>query len=308
MSVWRRWIFPILGVAIGAAIAVALVRIAFFPDAVASAEQPFAQIENPVIPVERGSVVNELTLTGSISRDDDYAIKSGVDGTVTAVGVAAGASVIAGQVLYTVRQESPRRVLQITAAETGTITELALVAGQTATIGAEVATLSPQRFHVLSTVEPVQLYRLINAPAEATVTITGGPAPFSCTGLTTQVSDDGTTSVRCAIPADQVVFPGLPAELTVAVGSVDDALVIPTTAVKGGAGSGMVWIDTGDGSEAVEQKVTLGLTDGAMVEVLDGLAEGDLIRQFVPGIAAEVEEFCYEIAPGQEVCEPGTSW
>jgi len=104
------------------------------------------------------------------------------------------------------------------------------------------------------------------------------------------------------------VFPGLPAELTVAVGSVEDALVIPTTAVKGGAGNGMVWIDAGDGTEPTEQPVTLGITDGTMVEVLDGLVEGDLIRQFVPGIAAEVEEFCYEIAPGQEVCEPGTSW
>ena len=308
MSVWRRWIFPILGVIIGTAIAVALVRIAFFPDAVTSAEQPFAEIANPVVPVERGSVVNELALTGSISRDDDYAIKSAVNGTVTSVDVGAGASVAAGQVLYTVRQDSPRKTVQITAPEAGTITELDLVAGQSASIGAEVATLSPHRFHVLSTVEPVQLYRLINAPAEATVTITGGPAPFSCTGLTTQVSDDGTTSVRCAIPADQVVFPGLPAELTVAVGSVEDALVIPTTAVKGGAGSGMVWIDAGDGSEPIESPVTLGITDGTMVEVLEGLAEGDLIRQFVPGIAAEVQEICYEIAPGQEVCEPGNSW
>ncbi len=308
MGVWRRWVFPILGVVIGAAIAVALVRIAFFPDAVASAEQPQAQIENPVVPVERGSIVNELALTGSISRDVDYAVKSQVNGTVISVDVGAGAAVSAGQALYTVRQDSPRTTVQVTAAEAGTVIELNLVAGQSTSIGGDVATLSPQRFHVLSTVEPVQLYRLINAPTEATVTITGGPAPFSCTGLTTQVSDDGTTSVRCAIPADQVVFPGLPAELTVAVGSVDDALIVPTTAVKGGAGSGVVWIDAGDGTEPTERPVTLGITDGTMVEVLDGLTEGELIRQFVPGIAAEVQEICYEIAPGQEVCEPGTSW
>jgi len=308
MGVWRRWIFPILGVVIGTAIAVALVRLAFFPDAVTSAEQPQAQIENPVVSVERGSVVNELALTGSISRDDDYAVKSQVNGTVTSVDVGAGATVSAGQVLFTVRQDSPRTIVEITAAEAGTVLELNLVAGQSTSIGGDVAMLSPQRFHVLSTVEPVQLYRLINAPTEATVTITGGPAPFSCTGLTTQVSDDGTTSVRCAIPTDQVVFPGLPAELTVAVGSVEDALVIPTTAVKGGAGNGVVWIDAGDGTEPTERPVILGITDGTMVEVLDGLVEGDLIRQFVPGIAVEVQEICYEIAPGQEVCEPGNSW
>ena len=45
-----------------------------------------------------------------------------------------------------------------------------------------------------------------------------------------------------------------------------------------------------------------------MVEVKSGLKEGDQVRQFVPGIAAPVEEFCYEVSPGEEVCETGTSW
>ena len=44
------------------------------------------------------------------------------------------------------------------------------------------------------------------------------------------------------------------------------------------------------------------------VEVIDGLDEGDLIRQFVPGVVVAPEEVCYEIAPGEEVCEPGVSW
>lgn len=300
--------FPIIGLVIATVIAVSVAKLAFFPDEQSSAEQPWAQISDPVVSVERGSLVNQLALTGTIARDETYALKSEVSGTVTTVHVGNGAVVSAGQVLFTVRLDTNRRLVDIVAPEAGALSELALVTGQSTTVGEEIASLSPQRFHVLSTVEPVQLYRLIDAPSEATVTITGGPAPFACTGLTTQVADDGTTSVRCSVPSDQVVFPGLPVQLVVDVGAVDDVLVIPTTAVKGGAGSGLVWLDSGDGSEPVEREVTLGISDGSMVEVIDGLAQGDLIRQFVPGAAAPVEEICYEIAPGEEYCETGVSW
>ncbi|HWV48271.1 MAG TPA: hypothetical protein VN035_02345, partial [Microbacterium sp.] len=103
-------------------------------------------------------------------------------------------------------------------------------------------------------------------------------------------------------------FAGLPAQLELALGQVDDALVIPVTAVQGGSGTGVVWVDAGDGSEPEERPVTLGVNDGTMVEVTEGLAEGDSIRQFVPGFVAPVEEVCYEVEPGVEQCESGTSW
>ncbi len=43
---------------------------------------------------------------------------------------------------------------------------------------------------------------------------------------------EGTASVRCAIPAGQTVFAGLPATMDLALGQVEDALVIPVTAVQ----------------------------------------------------------------------------
>jgi multidrug efflux pump subunit AcrA (membrane-fusion protein) len=175
-------------------------------------------------------------------------------------------------------------------------------------VGTETYKITPARYHLLATVEPVQLYRLVNAPTEAAVTITGGPAPFTCTGVRVQVSAEGTASVRCAIPVDQVVFAGLPATMDLALGQVDDALVVPVTAVQGGAGTGTVWVDAGDGADPEERPVTLGVNDGTMVEVVSGLEEGESIRQFVPGFVAPVEEFCYEIAPGQEQCDSGMSW
>ena len=309
MVVWRRWVLPILLLIVFGACAAALVKLAFFPDSsTAAVVSPEAGVSDPVIPVERGSVVNALSLPGNIARDESFPLRGDVNGTVTAVHVADGATVAAGQKLFTIKQDDPKKDIDIVASEAGELTEIALVKGQTTTVGQEIATLNPARYHVLATVDPVQLYRLVGAPSEATVTITGGPAPFVCTGVRVEVTAEGTANVRCAVPADQTVFAGLPAQLDLALGQVDDALVVPVTAVQGGSGTGVVWVDAGDGRDPEERPVTLGVNDGTMVEVTEGLAEGDSIRQFVPGFVAPVEEVCYEVEPGVEQCESGTSW
>lgn len=307
MAIWRRWVFPILMVLVFGAIAASLTKLAFFSAPEQSTVMPGGEVTDPVIPVEMGTVVNELTLLGNIARDSDVVVRSTASGSVTKVHVGDGAVVKAGQALFTVKQEYPEQYFEVVAPEAGRLGEFGMVAGQDVSTGTEVAKLTPDRFHLLATVEPVQLYRLLDAPSKAEVTITGGPAPFTCTGLSTQVAEDGTTSVRCSIPADQVVFPGLPAQVKIAVGIAEDVLTIPATAVKGGSGTGVVWL-VGEDGEPVETKVELGVSDGTIVEVLAGLSEGDMIRQFVPGIAAPVEEFCYEVAPGEEVCETGMSW
>lgn len=308
MIVWRRWIFPLLLVVVFGACAAALVKIAFFPDRSEAVVSPEAAITEPVVAVERGSIVNALSLSGTVARDEVYPVRSEITGTVTAVHVSDGATVSAGQKLFTVRQDEPRKDIDVLAPEAGDVSELALVKGQTTSVGTESYKLTPARYHLQATVEPVQLYRLVNAPTDATVTITGGPAPFACTGVRVQVSDEGTASVRCAIPADQTVFAGLPATMDLALGQVDDALVVPVTAVQGGSGTGTVWVDAGDGTDPEEREVALGVNDGIMVEVVEGLSEGDSIRQFVPGFVAPVEEVCYEVAPGVEQCDSGMSW
>src|SRR5690606_33309782 len=113
-------------------------------------------IADPVIPVERGSVVNELSLTGNIARDEAYALRSEVNGTVTKVHVADGAAVTKGQVLFTVKQDDPVKNIDVVAPEAGELSELAVVKGQMTTAGTELVKLTPARYHVLATVEPVQ--------------------------------------------------------------------------------------------------------------------------------------------------------
>jgi len=308
MVVWRRWIFPILMVVVFGLIAAALVKVAFFSDESEAAVQPSVEVSETMVPVSRGDVVNSLSLSGTIARDEAFPLRSQTDGTVTAVHVGEGQPVGAGQPLFTIRQSDPQRDVDVLAPEAGDVTQIAVVAGQPVSIGSELAQLVPARYHVMSTVEPVQLYRLLNTPSEASVSIQGGPAPFLCTGLKVEVAEDGTTSVRCSVPTDQVVFAGLQAQLDIAVGSATDVVIVPTTAVQGGSGTGTVWVDAGDGS-LEEREVQLGMTDGTMVEVAGGLEEGELVREFAPGLTAPSEPVCYDDGMGGEFCEePGWTW
>lgn len=311
MLVWRRWIFPILLLIVCAAIAAALVKLAFFPDAAdAAPPTPGGSLQTPVVPVARGSITDELSIDGTIARDDAITVRSQVEGTITSVAVASGQAVAAGQVLFTVKQTDPVKSIDVVAPEAGDLTSFEFVKGQPVSLGVEVAKLSPARYHVLGTVDPVLLYRLVGAPTEGQVTIQGGPAPFTCTGLKVQVAEDGTTSVVCAVPTDQTVFAGLKATLGVQVGSAQDVLVVPTTAVKGGAGTGVVFVDTGtaDGT-AEERPVQLGVTDGTLVQVVSGLEEGESVRQFVPGTTTGDAQNCIDDGAGGTYCDTsGMNW
>ncbi len=89
---------------------------------------------------------------------------------------------------------------------------------------------------------------------------------------------------RCGAPcpSDVRVFPGLVADLTIAGGIAENVLTVPMTAVQGAADTGIVFIVLEDGTHE-ERPVTLGLNDGINVEIVDGLTEGEMVLQFVPG-------------------------
>ncbi|MGB3414828.1 MAG: hypothetical protein WBA28_08955 [Microbacteriaceae bacterium] len=283
MRVFKNIILPIFWVLIFAAISGALVKIAFFPDSTQNPDllNPGGELVTPTVIVDRGTVVNELQLSGVVNRNADIAMKATLSGKVIGVHTSVGASVEAGGAIVTIRQDSPKKDIVVKAPAKGTIKTLNFINEQYVSLGDLVGDLSPEAFNVSATVEPTQLYRLLDTPAEAGVEITGGPAPFTCTALKV-LNDDNGSRVTCAIPADIQVFAGLPANLIIQSGIAEDVLIIPTTAVEGGSGSGNVWISHPDGSTEVRE-VTLGLSDGYMVEVLTGLEQGEQILQFVPG-------------------------
>ncbi|WP_205649455.1 efflux RND transporter periplasmic adaptor subunit [Agromyces sp. LHK192] len=344
MNVARTWVFPILRIVLVAVVAVALVKLAFFPDRQAEdggSANPTGTVAEPEVAVVRGSIANDLVLSGTVDADAPVAAKATGSGTVDEIFVAQGAAVVAGEVLYDIKVQNevepveaagpdgvpvvtvPKttyRYEQVVAPIAGVVSVLDVLPGQSVAIGDARASVAPPTFSVTAAVSPEQQYRLTDAPAQATVEIAGGPAPFTCGGLVitasggaggsvgTSGADGGAgtgaptagagggsgATVRCTVPSDVRVFPGLTAAVTVSAGVADGVLVVPTTAVEGGAETGTVWVVQPDG-ERVEAAVRLGLTDGALVEVVEGLAEGDTVLQFVPGAPA--------VPPGMEGCD-----
>jgi multidrug efflux pump subunit AcrA (membrane-fusion protein) len=278
--------------------------------------------------------------------DDATPARATTAGTVDEVQVAVGQHVEAGTVLFDVKTETPRDPVastgpdgsqsveqreplvtysEVTAPIAGVVSELPVLSGQTVAIGDVVGSIAPGTFSATATLSPELQYRLVARPDSATVTVKGGPAPFTCTGLTittppataSSATPPGgaaqggasaggsgstpTTTVRCAVPADTTVFAGLSADITIAAGKAENVLTVPTTAVKGSAGNGVVYLPGEKGGAPTERPVALGLTDGTSVEIKDGLKEGDSLLQFVPGADAPGAD-CTDAGNGATLC------
>lgn len=300
MGIARRWVFPIIWMVIFAVIGAALVKLAFFADTTDddAPEFPTGALTEPLATVERGTIRNDVTLSGTVGADPEVPARAEISGEVREVTVSEGQTVKKGQKLAVLRGYNERGGTvnwTLKAPVAGTLSAFDLLVGQQLGIGEEVARVAPPSFQVTATLAPEQQYRLTTLPEDAEVAITGGPAPFTCTGLTIEASASGqdaaasVATVRCAVPEDVRVFAGLAARVTIAGGVADGVLVVPTTAVEGGGGTGIVYLSDGSG-EPAEREVTLGISDGSFVEVTDGLAAGDTVLQFVPGALGEDEQ------------------
>ncbi len=330
MGVTRRYIFPILRIVIWAAIATALVKLAFAGSALGAADDalvPTGQVTDPVVAVSTGTVTNAVTVVGFVVADPAVPVRATMAGAVSKLFAADGQAVAAGDTVLEIRLETPQDPLVTTDPATGvqTTTErkpkvtlatlTAPVAGtlslptlkdQLVSVGDQVATVAPGTLSLTGTLTPDQQYRLIGAPGEATATLKGGPAPFTCTGLTigsaapaagtgtdpaTAGQSAASGQVTCAVPPGVTAFAGLGADIAIVNGTAEGALVVPVTAVQGSVQNGNVWVVSGQGAEPEERAVTLGLTDGENVQVVDGVTLGETVLRFipVPGGAGDVD-------------------
>ena len=272
------------------------------------------------ISVGRADITNTVTLTGTIQPDEPVVARATLDGNVVRTFVNDGDKVSKGDPLLQIRKEIPGDTRQVTdergnvSAETteptykyetvmspgdGMVSTGVLV-GQQFAIGDTVATIVPPTFSAVASLSADQMYRMQDAPSTATVTIKNGPAPFECSGVklvsptgktqdpkSNTGSDNGASSstdlkARCAIPSDQTVFAGLQVTLEMTAGSATGVLAVPISAVEGRYQSGTVYLPTSDPSKPEKRAVTLGITDGKMVEVKEGLTEGEEILEFTP--------------------------
>ena len=319
-SRWRTVVLPVLRLAVFAIIAIALVKVAFFPADAAPASEallPDGELYDPTVLVETGDISNDIELEGVIVRDASRAVLSTVQGEIGTVFVSEGQPVERGERIYQIRtqhvpdpveptEHNPDPVqpqpyytfADVAAPASGTLVDFPFLVGMAVDIGTETGSIQPSTFHVEASITAAQQYRFTENPESATITITDGPAPFDCTDVTI-VQDEGApaesgggtgggAAVHCPVAADVRVFPGLAVSLRVAGGSAEGVLMLPTTAVIGTADVGAVFLPGVDG-EPEEHPVRLGLNDGSMVEISEGLREGDEVLLYAPGGAPEVD-------------------
>lgn len=307
-------------------IAINLVKFAFFPSTEANqSDQPLdpsANYGQMTVTPTKADITNTVSVNGTIENDPSTVVKATGAGTVNYIAVADGTYVEAGAMILQVRkdvnesaptadpdadedteQPAQRRTTytDITAPASGTL-HLSALLGQEFNIGDQLGTIAPSTYSAVATLNADQLYRIQETPSEATVTITNGPAPFTCSGLkivtpdTTQKSTNqqgenqqsNGIQARCAIPADQKVFPGLGLKMDIVAGSATDVLTLPISAVEGRFQSGFVYIPASDGADKPEKKpVTLGLTNGEIVEIKEGLTESDSVLEFIPTTSSD---------------------
>ncbi|CAN5445123.1 hypothetical protein BH10ACT6_BH10ACT6_11060 [soil metagenome] len=316
----RTWVIPIIRLLIFAAIAVALVKLAFVGGTTASSDPAIAtgQVTDPEVAVTTATIHNDVLLDATVSADPAVPVRATLAGEVRKVLVGAGQGVAVGTPILTIRAEVPNAdgttsitTATVTSAAAGVVSDLPVLVGQLVSVGDAVAQVAPPTFSVTGSLAPAQQYRLLNKPTDAQVAITGGPAPFTCTGLTissqlagagagssssgSSSSGSGATgsetgsgsspgpTVRCSVPAEVTVFGGLAAKMTISGGVAENVLVVPITAVEGSAGTGVVYISAAGGGKPTTQKVTLGINDGKLVQITGGVQKGEMIREFVPG-------------------------
>ncbi|VEG27286.1 efflux RND transporter periplasmic adaptor subunit [Actinomyces howellii] len=320
----KRYILPSIRIMLAAVIAVALTKIAFFPDTegTTASISPGYEVVAQTTTAQVMDVTNTVDVTGQVVQDKAVEAQATLSGVVDSLAVDKGVTVNQGEPLLHIKRTVPQAPTTTTDEEGNPVTTAVpdvvtwstvyapatgvvsfnVIKDQETSVGMVVATVSPGTYSAVGTISPSLQYRLTNAPATATITLEGGPAPFECSGLqigtkettstttsatgaTTTTTGDGTSvEVRCAVPPEQQVFPGLKATIGIDAGSAPGALVVPVSAVEGSTTTGNVWVvtDPDKPDEAEKRQVTLGITDGKVVQVTEGLAEGEKVLLFVP--------------------------
>lgn len=246
-----------------------------------SREPPAAAANDQLVTVERGDLESVAVVSGTVEATPEFIVSIGVPGTLALNSELSG-DLAPGMVLGQVGDHD------LTVEHRSIITEWLAPEGQFLAPNAPLALAKYSGYGIAITVPPDQLYRIYEAPVSARANIESGPGGVECSLAPVEASsEEGGVSpnlpVICLLPMDAELVAGLPAQVGLATGQVQDGLLIPLSAVLGSADWGKVSLadDTG-GSRTVD--VELGVSDGVNIEVLSGLREGDRVLARAPGL------------------------
>ncbi|MBI3977360.1 MAG: efflux RND transporter periplasmic adaptor subunit [Chloroflexi bacterium] len=161
----------------------------------------------------------------------------------------------------------------------GVVAQKFLVEGALAGPTGPIVTLVSKEVEVVVNVEEAQIGRLKVGQA-ATIAVAAYPdKPLrGVLKLVSPTVDPASRTVAVKVdpaPGQDTLLPGMFAEVGIAADEKTSALAVPKAAVVARGGSAHVFVIRG--GRAYRTPVRLGATEGALVEVLGGLAEGEVV-------------------------------
>lgn len=248
---------------------------------------PSAPAAPQTLTVERGDLSSVLVVPGTVVDRPEYALAAPKAGTLSLGNTSPDEPVTAGGSPVVRVGDVP-----LTAPHDGIVADLPAAEGTRVGRGATAAVVRHGGLAVQIQVPAEQAYRVATAPTSAKTTIDGGPGGLECTLAGTvsapeeagQGQEDSATpySALCLLPLDTEAVPGLTARVGLQLETREDVLTLPLSAVSGRQSSGEVAVLSADGT--VERRpVGLGVSDGTLIEITEGLAEGDEVTVAAPG-------------------------
>lgn len=240
------------------------------------------QTFDETVTVGRADIRSQFTVPGTIVDNPTFLILAGRSGEVSHA--AQGGLLNSGG---TIGEVSGNPVLVPRQVE---LLEWLVPDGSTVTAGLPVAKVRLVGFAVSVAVAGSDGYRLLaGSELMGRATIDAGPGPFDCPVVqpaeteyddVDAIEDASAVRVLCLVPDDVLAVADVPATLLITNAVVKDALVLPVTAVRGLVETGEVTV-VADGVTA-RRSVGLGVTDGVIIEIKAGLAEGDQVSADAP--------------------------
>jgi HlyD family secretion protein len=97
---------------------------------------------------------------------------------------------------------------------------------------------------------------------------------------------------------DVALKPGMTANLTIVVGRLENALLVPAMAVQQGEEGNVVMVQDSPEGPVMTTQVQVGLSDGMYVEIVSGLIEGDSVIVEYQPVQDQLSGFMRMMVPG----------
>jgi membrane fusion protein (multidrug efflux system) len=175
--------------------------------------------------------------------------------------------------------EAASSVVDITAPIDGVVTSVNVREGEVVPIGKVICTVAKiNKAKVVVTASESELVKLTKG-AQATISSADGRAVTGTVSSISSSADPATRTFRVEITADndsRTLRPGSFATVVVRTGHKKDALLVPSRCVLDRQGKRVVFVVAKDNTAQLRQ-VSVGIANQESLEIMEGLAQGDLV-------------------------------